>query len=69
MTKENNAFCIVCSTPIYVEFCCDGRECGCMGQPSEPPVCSGDCYDELMSNMSKYYPTENKKTAIVSSGL
>jgi hypothetical protein len=27
-----------------------------MGQPSEPPVCSEKCYDELMNNFDKYYP-------------
>ncbi len=26
------------------KMCCDGRECGCMGMPTEPPVCSEECY-------------------------
>ncbi len=25
-------------------MCCSGRDCGCMGMPSEPPVCSEKCY-------------------------
>jgi hypothetical protein len=30
-----------------------------MGQPTEPPVCSDKCYDELMNNLEKYYPKNN----------
>lgn len=26
------------------QMCCDGRMCGCMGQPTEPIVCSEKCY-------------------------
>ena len=26
------------------EMCCNGYECGCMGQPIEPPVCSLECF-------------------------
>ena len=29
--------------------CCSGRDCGCMGQPIEPMVCSSECWDRLMS--------------------
>jgi len=25
-------------------MCCDGHECGCMGKPIEPPVCSEKCF-------------------------
>jgi hypothetical protein len=28
--------------------CCDGRECGCMGMPVEPPYC-GKCWEEMMN--------------------
>ncbi|GIO33683.1 hypothetical protein J2TS6_48240 [Paenibacillus albilobatus] len=38
--------CLVCGTdvPDYEpEYCCDGRECGCMGLPIEPPLCSSEC--------------------------
>jgi len=47
--------CIVCGTEIEVRMCCSGRDCGCMGQPVEPPICSEKCYDELMNNRDKYY--------------
>lgn len=29
--------------------CCDGRDCGCMGQPTEPIVCSSVCYKEVFN--------------------
>ena len=32
------------------EYCCDGRECGCHGQPSFPPICSELCYHTSMGN-------------------
>ena len=39
--------CVTCGGPLGFEFtyCCDGRECGCMGLPVDPPVCSSICYD------------------------
>ena len=52
-------YCIVCGNEIEIQMCCSGRECGCMGQPTEPPVCSEICYDELMNNIEKYYPKDN----------
>ena len=29
-------------------MCCSGYECGCMGLPIEPYVCSDKCWDILM---------------------
>ena len=46
--------CIVCGVEIEIQMCCSGRECGCMGQPINPPICSYKCYDELMNNTRKY---------------
>jgi hypothetical protein len=57
-------YCIVCGKEIEVKMCCSGYDCGCMGQPTEPPVCSDVCYDELMNNLEKYYPTNNTPTGI-----
>lgn len=31
------------------QTCCNGFDCGCMGQPIEPPFCSNECYDKYMS--------------------
>jgi len=41
--------CLKCDTPIDYkpEYCCDGRECGCMGKPLEIPLCE-KCEEELM---------------------
>lgn len=61
-------YCIVCGAEIEVTMCCSGRDCGCMGQPTEPPVCSEKCHDELMNNFEKYYP-KNTPTPIDLDGL
>jgi len=47
--KTVKGFCEVCGSEIDVHMCCSGRECGCMGLLVEPPVCSDECYDKLMS--------------------
>lgn len=52
--------CIICSEEIEIKFCCSGHMCGCLGEPTEPPVCSEKCYNELMNNMGKYYPKHNQ---------
>jgi len=49
--------CIICGTETEIKMCCSGRDCGCMGQPTEPPVCSDKCEDELYQNWEKYFPT------------
>jgi len=45
--------CAICETEIDVRMCCSGRECGCMGMPIDPPVCSNECYDKFMDNRKK----------------
>ena len=43
--------CVVCGKemPEYEPvYCCDGRECGCMGKPIEPPICNQECWNKLM---------------------
>ena len=53
------AKCEICNTPITVNLCCDGHECGCRGLPIEPPICSEECYDKLMDNInSKKTPNQ-----------
>jgi len=42
-------YCEICGTEIDVRVCCSGHECGCMGMPVDPPVCSDKCYDEFMT--------------------
>lgn len=41
--------CIICDNEIEITMCCSGRECGCMGLPTEPPVCSKKCYDQAFN--------------------
>ena len=32
------------------KMCCSGRDCGCLGQPTEPQICSTKCYDKMKDN-------------------
>jgi len=48
MSKEKG-FCEICNHEIEINMCCNGNMCGCMGLPTEPPVCSEECYDVFMS--------------------
>lgn len=44
--KESRQTCFVCGEKFYgpePERCCDGRECGCKGQPLGPSICSLEC--------------------------
>ena len=49
-------YCMVCDKEIEVQMCCDGRECGCLGKPVSPPICSDLCYDAIMNDQEKYFP-------------
>jgi hypothetical protein len=43
--------CIICNKPMPdydPKYCCSSYDCGCMGMPTEPPVCSNECFDKLM---------------------
>lgn len=42
--------CMVCGTKFMGPepvICCSGRDCGCMGMPIDPIVCSKECYENL----------------------
>jgi len=48
--------CMVCSKDFKGEepiMCCSGRDCGCLGMPTEPIICSKECYDNLPINKAK----------------
>jgi len=50
--------CLICCKPVPdydPGFCCNGYECGCIGQPTEPCVCSDDCADALYNGIGKPY--------------
>jgi hypothetical protein len=38
--------CIVCDKQLTFipRMCCNGFDCGCMGQPIDPQVCSDECF-------------------------
>lgn len=55
---KEEGFCDVCGTEIEVNICCSGFMCGCMGLPTEPPICSEECYDKFIS---KEYQEEKRK--------
>lgn len=59
MDNKIKQYCEVCDkefldTPPV--FCCSGRDCGCMGLPIDPVVCSKVCYDKMINK----YKTINK---------
>lgn len=40
--------CEICQKPMpdyEPRFCCDGSFCGCLGQPTNPQICSQTCMD------------------------
>ena len=40
--------CMHCDKEVegVITYCCNQSDCGCMGLPVDPPVCS-DCYETL----------------------
>jgi len=59
--------CEICGTEIELQGCCSGFECGCMGQPVEPPVCSEKCYNTFFSK--EYNDEKKSKQSICSINL
>lgn len=49
--------CLVCGGPLGYEpeFCCNGSECGCYGQPIDPPICSQECWEKYMKPRDRDY--------------
>lgn len=45
--------CTICEKEIEVQMCCSGIDCGCMGLPVDPPVCSDECYIKFEELMKK----------------
>jgi len=44
--------CMLCEKEFEGEepkMCCSGRECGCLGMPIDPIVCSDECYLKLIN--------------------
>lgn len=50
--------CLICERPVEdyePEMCCNGMECGCMGVPTEPCLCSMACADALYHGIGTSY--------------
>lgn len=69
MKKEDKTYrCEICNKPVpdfVPAYCCDGRECGCHGQPLEPCVCSQACYDALIKGIGKEYEQRRIDAGII----
>lgn len=58
--------CIICNKPVpdyEPKYCCDGRECGCLGKPTEPCLCSKEC-DEALFHCPKECITMDERRKI-----
>lgn len=59
--------CMICGKPVEdydPKYCCSGHLCGCQGQPTEPCVCSGRCYDAVMDGIGMPYEERRIKAGI-----
>ena len=45
--------CVTCGKEIEIHLCCYGKDCGCMGLPIEPPVCSNKCWDLYLMKLKE----------------
>jgi hypothetical protein len=48
--------CLICQKPMpeyEPMFCCSGHECGCMGLPTNPQVCSQRCMTACLDGIGK----------------
>lgn len=66
-TSDNIQTCLICQKPVpdyEPQMCCSGRECGCMGQPTEPCLCSKECGDALFDGKGGDYDERRKRHGI-----
>ena len=55
-TVEAIVRCLICQKPMPdydPMFCCSGHECGCMGLPTNPQVCSQRCMTACLYGIGK----------------
>ena len=68
MSSERSYGCMICGTTIQdyePVMCCNGHECGCMGQPTEPPICSAGCWDKFNAGKDTYIDPPLKDVRVV----
>jgi len=59
--------CLICQKIVKdydPMMCCDGFECGCMGQPTEPCICSEKCGKALMTGIGTSFEERRIKAGI-----
>lgn len=55
--------CMICDKELKdydPKMCCSGYMCGCRGMPTEPPICSTECWDALMNRREKLIEESNE---------
>jgi len=55
-TNQITLTCEVCGKEFLGDppvMCCSGRDCGCMGRPIEPVVCSKECFNKIINKYKK----------------
>jgi len=60
--KTPDYYCLICQKSLFdyePEFCCSGQDCGCLGKPTNPPVCSKRCLKACMDGIGK--PMEQRR--------
>lgn len=53
-----NQICMNCKHPFFgpePTYCCNGHECGCIGMPIDPVVCSAECFDSLINKRYEHF--------------
>lgn len=54
--------CMICGSEFESEepkYCCNGRDCGCMGMQLDPDICSNECYEKFrLEGLPKREPVE-----------
>jgi len=56
--------CLICGADVLdydPQMCCGGHECGCMGLPTNPCLCSKECADALFNHIGT--PFEDRRIA------
>lgn len=57
--SDGNWRCMQCNKVLAgfePEYCCGGRDCGCMGQNTNMPVCNEECYQAWYNKRLRVIP-------------
>lgn len=62
--NDGKWICMVCSGKMEDGYepplCCDGYECGCQGQPTEPNVCTNECWESMIKTQEDNAKNQTK---------